>query len=348
MSGKFNAIIIPNVPQGTELGIDYNPWYVGPNFRGVKDIPSGLHFIFTSMVDQQERHAPRNGQFLYFPDDPRTKGVVLRSKWDEQNEELYSPFTECKIEDIDNEAALLAPYPDNKVLRTWQNLTCYIKGDTVSRLSPLCGRLSVSTQVDCTEMLEKRERQKLGIPDKEDEHFQNVKIRFTVIPEKKFPDGASPSDITKYSMDNSFVLESLLSSLSCSNAEDEILGEIQFAFVCFMIGQVFDAFEHWKAMMQLICKCDESLSTRPMFFVKFFDVIMLQIKEIPEDFFVDIVAERNFLVQTLKIMFGTIKDSTNLNRRLLEKAEMLKDLLIKTFDWNLELEDDEDMPVIVD
>ena len=33
---------------------------------------------------------------------------------------------------------------------------------------------------------------------------------------------------------------------------------------------VFDAFEHWKAMIQLLCKCDESLSTRPMFFVKFF------------------------------------------------------------------------------
>ena len=66
-------------------------------------------------------------------------------------------------------------------------------------------------------MLEKKERQKLGIADKEDEHFQNVKIRFTVIPEKKFPDGASPSDITKYSMDNSFVLESLLSSFSNSN-----------------------------------------------------------------------------------------------------------------------------------
>ena len=88
------------MPPGTELGIDYNTWYVGPNFRGVKDIPSGLHFIFTSMVDQQKRHAPRNGQFLYFLDDSRTKGVVLRSKWDEQNEELYSPFTECKIEDV--------------------------------------------------------------------------------------------------------------------------------------------------------------------------------------------------------------------------------------------------------
>ena len=47
-------------------------------------------------------------------------------------------------------------------------------------------------------------------------------------------------------------------------------------------------------------------------------------------------------------MFGTIKDSTNLHRRLLEKAEILKDLLVKTFDWNLELEDDEDLPVIVD
>lgn len=33
----------------------------------------------------------------------------------------------------------------------------------------------------------------------------------------------------------------------------------------------------------------------------FSGIIELQIKEIPEDFFVDIVAEQNFLVQTLQV-----------------------------------------------
>ena len=36
---------------------------------------------------------------------------------------------------------------------------------------------------------------------------------------------------------------------------------------------------------------------------------MLQIKEIPEDFFVDIVAERNFLVQTLKVIHSFLQIS---------------------------------------
>jgi A1 cistron-splicing factor AAR2 len=35
-----------DVPVGTEFGIDYNSWNVGPQFRGVKMIPPGVHFVY--------------------------------------------------------------------------------------------------------------------------------------------------------------------------------------------------------------------------------------------------------------------------------------------------------------
>ena len=40
------TLFIIDVPQGTEFGIDYNSWTVGPNFKGVKMIPPGFHFVF--------------------------------------------------------------------------------------------------------------------------------------------------------------------------------------------------------------------------------------------------------------------------------------------------------------
>ena len=43
---KGAIFILLDVPPGTEFGIDYNSWEVGPNFKGVKMIPPGIHFVY--------------------------------------------------------------------------------------------------------------------------------------------------------------------------------------------------------------------------------------------------------------------------------------------------------------
>ncbi len=40
------ALVLLDVPEKTEFGIDYNSWTVGPKFKGVKMIPPGFHFIY--------------------------------------------------------------------------------------------------------------------------------------------------------------------------------------------------------------------------------------------------------------------------------------------------------------
>ena len=40
------VLVLFDVPEGTEFGIDYNSWHVGPKFKGIKMIPPGFHFIF--------------------------------------------------------------------------------------------------------------------------------------------------------------------------------------------------------------------------------------------------------------------------------------------------------------
>lgn len=39
------TIIITDVPKGTDFGIDLKSWNTGENFKGMKMIPPGLHFI---------------------------------------------------------------------------------------------------------------------------------------------------------------------------------------------------------------------------------------------------------------------------------------------------------------
>ena len=40
------VLVLLDVPEGTEFGIDYTSWHVGPRFKGIKMIPPGFHFVF--------------------------------------------------------------------------------------------------------------------------------------------------------------------------------------------------------------------------------------------------------------------------------------------------------------
>eukprot|EP00794_Sanderia_malayensis_P019963 gene19963-21917_t len=344
-------LFVHNVPIGTEFGINYSNWYIGHRFCGLHSIPHGLHFIYTSNVDKKQQHSPRNGIFLFIEAET-DRNLVYRTFWDVLNKEIHYP-----IEKIDQEHALvingkeLGQYPSDEKHRKWISLTNFISKGTLNRLLPTCGRISHMTQVDCSAELEEKEKAKLGIEEASSDSDE-LKIRFTAVPKKKYPDGASPSEITKCNLDHSYTLNRMLCCFESHNAEGELLGEVQFAFVCFMIGQVYDAFEHWKTVVRLICCCDEALYNRTAFFLKFLDVLKFQLQEIPEDFFVDIVAQQNFLVQTLKILFSNIRSSDGLDASLVTRAEALEKFLNGLFDWSFndddDDDDDEDKPVIVE
>lgn len=40
------TVVLLEVPERTEVGIDYKCWNVGQRFKGIKLIPPGLHFIY--------------------------------------------------------------------------------------------------------------------------------------------------------------------------------------------------------------------------------------------------------------------------------------------------------------
>ena len=63
-----------------------------------------------------------------------------------------------------------------------------------------------------------------------------------------------------------------------------VLGEIQFAFICFLTGQVYDGFEQWKKLVALLCSCDEALAKHPHLYEQFITVLHYHLAEVPEDF----------------------------------------------------------------
>lgn len=78
-------------------------------------------------------------------------------------------------------------------------------------------------------------------------------------------------------------------------------GELQFAFVCFLLGNVYEAFEHWKQLLNLLCRSEEAMVKHHTLYVNLISILYHQLGEIPPDFFVDIVSQNNFLTSTLQV-----------------------------------------------
>ena len=247
------------------------------------------------------------------------------------------------------------------------SLTNHISQSLHQRLEPECGKICAVTQLvsersttqsrkeDADKAKQAREVDSPSQRNENTEHdprlpdlkeVEGTKIRFTQVPSRKYPDKATPNEITKYNMDHSYVLQTLLDTVY-KDLPTDILGEIQFAFVCFLMGQVFDGFNQWKSLVTLMCSCEEAIGTHEELYSNFISMMHYHIKEIPEDFFVDIVSQDNFLIVVLHTFFENLLNS-RASDMLKKRGIKFRDHLQKRFMWDFTTEPDEFAPVVVE
>lgn len=80
---QFSFLIVAGLPDSTEFGIDLLGISVTDEFRGVKLIPPGLHFVYASCKDIHLNFAPRCGFMYYF-----SQGEIVVREWNPETEEL--------------------------------------------------------------------------------------------------------------------------------------------------------------------------------------------------------------------------------------------------------------------
>uniref|UniRef100_A0A914V7U3 Protein AAR2 homolog n=1 Tax=Plectus sambesii TaxID=2011161 RepID=A0A914V7U3_9BILA len=341
------TLIFLEFPESAEFGVDYKSWTVGEKFKGLKMIPPGVHFIYYSCG-----RAPRIGFFHDFK--PQE---VLVKKWDKQTEDL-------SMETVDEEEIsrfrsnlqsmdpFLGPYPFD-TYRSWFALSSHMTGPLVEQLCPLSGRITSQAELVTmeTELMEaatsevarnsntvdRQHPTRLRFADSQGLPIMRIRpgydLRFHAIPERQ---QLSASERAGMVMDASAQLERLLTEFS---DEKQLLGELQFAFVCFLMGQIYESFEHWKRLVRLLCSCHEALVSRRQLFMDFLMTLHFQLKECPEDFFVDIVSRNNFLTITLANFFSNVDTTEGVDPVLREKARKFKSYLTKRFKWDFEQDD---------
>ena len=258
-------LIIKDFPEGAEFGIDMHSWNTGSKFLGVKMIPAGLHFIYYSPVSKEGSLAPRRGFFHNF-----TPGQIVIQKFDIQTEELLEDVSEeenarvrSNLKNVDGN---LGPYPYQS-WKKWVSLSNRITSTSLARLQPKCGpTISSSTEIAAPE---KVEGLAVAPPD------PDTCINFTRIARQKYPPGASPAEITRYSMDTSYQLGLFI---ALQDSIEEVLVELQFSFLCFLVGQNFDSFSQWKQLVAMLCGCGEALLKYPQLFLNFISDMHFQVK----------------------------------------------------------------------
>ena len=398
-----------DVPHNTEVGIDLNSWNTGPNFKGIKMIPPGVHFIYWSAVSKEGQVAPRSGFFHDF----RPKEILVK-RYNEANEnfdDIIDPEEinrlKFNLKDLDRN---LGAYPYGS-WKKWVSLTNKISPATVKRLEPTSGMIQSVTQLipeehksyswasgkrndpmcnsatsqpreyllkttecetnDIAVLSDGIAKRSLTEEDKENDKLPKMKcmpsmqIRYTTIP-PQYPSESTPAEITKHSMDSTYQLDQYLdifkrlygdvvsSTMSDRNQFEEVLGEVQFSFICFLVGQNYDSFEQWKLLLKMFCTSDEALAKHTNLYMTLINDLHFQIREVPEDFFVDIISSNNFLVSLLSTLFTLVRDNSEIDTNLKSRMDKFKTNLSLKFKWDFseiddgEELDEEDKPVIVD
>ncbi|NXX46967.1 AAR2 protein, partial [Tricholaema leucomelas] len=247
-------------------------------------------------------------------------------------------------------------------LKKWISLTSLIGEAAMKKLQPESGQICAFAEVlpvAAGRHTRDRAEQRLPPVDAECRSYAEgmarlprmepragTQIRFTELPKQMYPDGATPEEITRHSMDLSYALEQVISQRYAARPL-ELLAELQFAFICFLIGNVYDAFEHWKRLLNILCRSEDAIGKYPELFSSLISVLYHQLNEIPADFFVDIVSQDNFLTSTLQVFFSCTC-SAAVDGTLRTKAEKFKAHLTKKFKWDFEAEPDDCAPVVVE
>lgn len=235
------TLVFVNVPKGTEFGIDMKVWNTDEKFRGIKMIPPGIHFVHYSAVSKTGEQAPRTGFFYNFK-----KGELVARIYDKQLEDISpTPIPPSEIltlkQNLLHLDQFLGPYPYD-ILDKWNILTSHVPEYLVTDLSPKdqyirsalvlvsCkdedrprGNTSIlntpSTSTSQDENIispNNKRRRRSNNRDIEDDLLPDLKpmegteLRFTLFPEQNYPEGSTAAEITRHSLDSTYVLNFIL------------------------------------------------------------------------------------------------------------------------------------------
>lgn len=372
-----STLLLLDVPQYTLLGIDTQVFSAGPVFKGIKMIPPGVHFVFYSSSNRDgTEYSPIIGFFI-----ETTPSEVIVRKWNlqeerlvkvvEEEEERYAHAVKCL--EFDRQ---LGPYSLSEY-GEWKRLSNYITKDVIERIEPIGGEITVTSESRLVGDVPKTTMEKaLAEQLKNSKFYREVETSkkkgcyYVPIPRVMKQKGICGAELTSLNLDKTYILESILTK-EYDNVEERLLGELQFAFIAFLMGQSLEGFLQWKSLVSLLFGCVEApFHTRSQLFTKFLKCVYYQLQYgFQKDHMGNTSLQKesslllddswfsadSFLHHLCKDFFSLVGEASVVDGDLLTWTRKLKEVLENTLHWDFQsksavdgfyFEDDEYAPVV--
>ncbi|KAM3693918.1 hypothetical protein ACJW31_07G021000 [Castanea mollissima] len=349
------TLLLLDVPQYTLLLSSM--FSVGPAFKGIKMIPPASHFLYyASSTRDGKDFSPIIGFFI----DAAPSEVIVRM-WDQLQERLVK-VAEEEEERYCQAVKSLDQYGD------WKHLSNYITNNIIERIEPIGGEITVACESGIVTNTPKTAMEKALDEQMKSSKFltsmdnsQSRRCYYTSIPRVIKQKGIHGQELSSLNIDKDY-----------GGSEYVLLGELQFAFFAFLMGQSLEGFLQWKALVNLLFGCIEvPFRTRTQLFTTFIKVIYYQLKFGLEKDHTDTsgaatgvsallddswLSAANFLHHLCKEFFSLMLDASSVDGHLLSWTRKLKELLENILGWEFQLnsavdgiyfeEDDEFAPVV--
>jgi A1 cistron-splicing factor AAR2 len=315
----------------------------------LKFIPKGIHYVYYSL-----KNGPRIGFFYDF-----AIGKVMAWKWNEKDEEFIRETDADQLEryafNIGEFDPYLGYYPqgpteETKGIDTKKKWIDASKCITVRLMNQILPSDPIISSMICSSRFSSEwENSKLNdlekvdailgssrhhpvqplesVPDQHWINFTPIDLKASYLP------GSTPEQVTKYSIDKSFLLESLLSPHYSHSFE--ILGELQLCFILVHLGQLYDGFEQWKIIVFLMCHCSEAMKKQPTLFENFISVLITQLNELDTDFFQDELSSSSFLEECFTSLIENSRELDDPLPSIIAKLNELIQFISAKFDWDV-------------
>ena len=320
---NLGTLLLLNSPKKMQFGIDLSQWVIGDKFMGIKLIPIGVHYISFSL--SEENNAFKQGFFIEIEDNKKKSKNIIR-EWSPKyetfiklNDEMDKNYS-IGLDNLDFDQ-FLGNYPYEQI-QNWTDLSKFLNTSVINRLQK-----NIDMTM-CPEIKEDKNNKQ------ENENKNNMQIMsYDNIEFTEFYLN-QPEYIN--SLDKSALLEKILSKFKSPN---EFLGEFQYTFILFLIGEVYEALKQWKDIFILITSSEDLINKKNFekFFCDFIEIIYNQLRLFPDDLMHDVILDNNFLKRYLtNFLLFEKKEMKNFSKR----QKLLKAFVEEKFGYKIKSEEE--------
>ncbi|KAK8195077.1 A1 cistron-splicing factor [Phyllosticta capitalensis] len=345
------CVLLLNLPPRALGGINLLSFTTTDRFKGIKELPSGWHFVFTSSTSSL---SVRHGSWFRVNNLPNSPPEVFIKKWDAAAEELVAETDASEV--LRWRANLgavwregLTPYrqsaskdgEEQEERETdWRNLTNCMTPEMLFRIlgddaTPdhwtLTSASSAARDMDDIPGLSKE--QSAFHPERE--------LRFLPVNLKQtWREGATGRERTDAARDRSWALGELVEQHCARQDEDEIIGEMQFTFLMVLTLNNNSCLEQWRRLLELLFTCKSAVVERPGLYVKLLQLLRLQLKRTQdaEGGLFDLSEEGATLLKSLLRRFRKALDELQGPQKsdVMDELDELEEFLKSEYGWQLD------------